>query len=46
MEEFLTKVIHEKVFSKYPNLIVLLKLGSNGSMLVTKDFSVRCYTVT
>lgn len=33
---FLTNVIHEKVFTKYPNLIILLKLGSNGSMLVTK----------
>lgn len=46
VEEFLTKVIHEKVFSKYPYLTVLLKLGSKGSMLVTKDFNVRCYTVT
>lgn len=33
---FLVNVIHEKVFTRYPNLIVLLKLGSNGSMLVTK----------
>ncbi|CAD8169824.1 unnamed protein product [Paramecium octaurelia] len=46
VEEFLSKTIHDKVFTRYPDLIVLLKLGSNGSMLVTKEYSVRCQTVT
>lgn len=38
--------MHQKVFTKYPHLLVLLKLGAKGSFLVTKDFSVRCPTVT
>ena len=40
------RIVHEKVFIKYTDIIVLLKLGSKGSMLVTKEFSLKCPTVT
>ena len=42
----LEDIVHKKVFDQFTKLIVLLKLGSNGSLLITKEFSVRSYTVT
>lgn len=46
VDKTLEEIVHQKVFVTYPKLIVLLKLGSNGSLLITKDYSVRSYTVT
>ncbi|KAM3135405.1 hypothetical protein pb186bvf_012424 [Paramecium bursaria] len=46
VDKALEDIVHKKVFDQFTKLIVLLKLGSNGSLLITKEFSVRSYTVT
>jgi ribokinase len=35
--------VRTKLISKYPNLKVLLKEGSHGSSLISKDLNVKCY---
>lgn len=44
--ESLIKVVREELLSHYVNLHVLLKMGVEGSLLITKDFSLRKLAAT
>lgn len=40
------EMIREKLLNKYEELVVVLKLGSKGSAVLTKDSFIKCDTVT
>jgi sugar/nucleoside kinase (ribokinase family) len=45
-EEKLVAIVQEKALIHYPNLVVILKLGANGSLLISKEYTVRVFSAT
>jgi len=45
-KENVVEEIRKKLIEKHPNLRVLLKLGSHGASIITKDYYVQCEVAT